>query len=169
MSEQADRTIPKTRLDVAWEIRSKIEKVTEVCKSILSEGWDEVFGPGMKECIDRPWAVAILDGMIKGTITVGDPRLADELWRLEKVEYVDINQAWPKYKELMAGRLDDSDLEVHLEKLLKAKTALFDVTRDAIEAGLTTPGQDLSAGQSKGWAAEASRSDGRGGFLGERG
>jgi hypothetical protein len=83
MSEQAERARPKRRQEVAAEIRDKVAKVAEVMQGIVGEGWDEVLGEGAGEFFDKPWAEAILDGMVKGTITVGDPRLADGLQHLE--------------------------------------------------------------------------------------
>jgi hypothetical protein len=154
MSEQAERARPKTRLDVAADIRSRVEKVAEVMQGILDEGWDEVLGKGAGEFFDKPWAEAILDGMVKGTITVGDPRLADGLQRLESaMRSVPLEQAKQSYRRLLA---DDPDIEELVKELQDARLGIESITRQAIEAGLTTPGQDLSAGQGKGWAAHVS-------------
>jgi hypothetical protein len=154
MSEQAERARPKTRLDVAADIRSRVEKVAEVMQGILDEGWDEVLGKGAGEFFDKPWAEAILDGMVKGTITVGDPRLADGLQRLESaMRSGPLEQAKQSYRRLLA---DDPDIEELVKELQDARLGIESITRQAIEAGLTTPGQDLSAGQGKGWAAHVS-------------
>jgi hypothetical protein len=154
MSEQAKRATPKTRREVAANIRGRVEKVAEVMQGILDEGWDEVLGQGAGEFFDRPWAEAILDGMVKGTITVGDPRLADGLQRLESaMRSVPLEQAKQSYRRLLA---DDPDIEERVEELQHARLGIESITRQAIEAGLTTPGQDLSAGQGKGWAAHVS-------------
>jgi hypothetical protein len=83
MSEQAERARPKTRLEWAKDIRGRVAKVAEVMRDVPDEAWDEVLGEGAGEFFDKYWAEAILKGMVEGTITVGDPRLADELQRLE--------------------------------------------------------------------------------------
>jgi hypothetical protein len=154
MSEQAKRARPKTRLDVAAKIRNRVEKVAEVMQGVPDEGWDEVLGAGAGEFFAKPWAEAILDGMVNGTITVGDPRLADELWRLESaMRSVPLEQAKQSYRRLLA---DNPNIEERVEELHDAILGIEYITREAIEAGLTTPGQSLSAGQGKGWAAHVS-------------
>ena len=156
MSEQAERARPKTRLEVAAEIRNKIDKVTEAMQGVPDEGWDEVLGEGAGTFFDKPWAEAILDGMVKGTITVGDPRLADELQRLESaMRSVPLEQAKQSYRR---WRADDPDIAERIEELHDAILGIEYITREAIEAGLTTPGQDLSAGQAKGWASHVNYS-----------
>jgi hypothetical protein len=150
MSEQAKSARPKTRREVATDIRSRVEKVSEAMEGV-PDPWDEVLGKGADEFFDKPWAEAILDGMVKGTITVGDPRLADELQRLESaVRSVPMEQAKQSYRRLLAG---DPEIEERVEELQNAILGIEYITREAIEAGLTTPGQDLSAGRGKGWAA----------------
>ena len=154
MSEQAERARPKTRLEWAKNIRDRVERVAEAMEGVPDEAWDEVLGQGAGAFFDKPWAEAILDGMVKGTITVGDPRLADELWRLESsIRSVPLDQAKQSYRRLLA---DNPDIEERVEELHDAILGIEYITREAIEAGLTTPGQDLSAGQGKGWAAHLS-------------
>jgi hypothetical protein len=111
-----------------------------------------VLGQGASAFFDKPWAEAILDGMVKGMITIGDPRLADELQRLETaIRSVPLEQAKQSYRRLLT---DNPDIEERVEELQDAILRIEYITREAIEAGLTTPGQDLSAGQGKGWAAQ---------------
>jgi hypothetical protein len=154
MSEQAERARPKTRLDVAKDIRDRVAKVAEVMQGVPDESWDEVLGEGAGAFFDKYWAEAILDGMVKGTITVGDPRLADELWRLESAtRSVRLEQAKQSFRRLLA---DEPEIEKRVQELQDARFGIEYITREAIEAGLTTPGQDLSAGQGKGWAAHVS-------------
>jgi hypothetical protein len=154
MSDQAQRARPKTRLEVAAEIRGSIAKVAEAMQGVPDEGWDEVLGEGVGAFFDKPWAEAILDGMVKGAITVGDPRLADELQRLESaMRSAPLEQTKQSYRRLLG---DDPDIAERVEELHDAILGIERITRKAIEAGLTTPGQDLSAGQGKGWAATVS-------------
>jgi hypothetical protein len=154
MSEPAERARPKTRQEVAAEIRDSIEKVAEAMDGVPDEAWDEVLGEGAGAFFDKTWGEAILRGMVKGTITVGDPRLADELQRLESaMQSVPLEQAKQSYRRLLA---DDPNIEERVEELQEAIFGIEHITNKAIEAGLTTPGQDLSAGQGKGWTAHVS-------------
>ena len=78
---------------------------------------------------------------------------ADGLQRLESaVKSVRLEQAKKNYRRLLA---DETDIDARVEELHDAILDLDigSITREAIKAGLTTPGQDLSAGQGKGWAA----------------
>ena len=151
MTEPTEGRRNKTRLEVAVEIRDRVEKVADAMQGVPDEGWDEVLGEGAGAFFDKYWAEAILDGMVQGTITVGDPRLADELQHLESAtRSVPLEQAKQHYRRLLAN---DPDIEERVEELHDAILGIEYITREAIKAGLTTPGQDLSAGQAKGWAA----------------
>jgi hypothetical protein len=151
MSEHAQRARPKTRLEVAAEIRDSIEAVAEAMDGVPDEAWDEVLGAGAGAFFDKGWGEAMLRGMVKGTITVGDPRLADALQCLESaVRSIPLEQAKQNYQRLLA---DDPDIAKRVEELRDAVLGIEYITREAIEAGLTTLGQDLSAAQGKGWAA----------------
>src|SRR5438132_10239085 len=102
MNEQAERARPKTRLEWAKDIRGRVAKVAEVMRDVPDEAWDEVLGEGAGEFFDKYWAEAILKGMVEGTITVGDPRLADELQRLESaMRSVPLEQAKQSFRRLL--------------------------------------------------------------------
>ena len=116
MSEHAQRARPKTRLEVAAEIRDSIEAVAEAMDGVPDEAWDEVLGEGAGAFFDKGWGEAMLRGMVKGTITVGDPRLADGLQRLESaMRSVPLEQSKQSYRRLLADDPDIRDYQDLLE------------------------------------------------------
>jgi len=148
MSEHAQRARPKTRQEVAAEILEKIDRLEEAMQVIPGGQWDEVLGQGIEELWNKAWAGSILRGMVQGTITVGDSRLADTLQRLEDtIRSVPDSQAEQNFKRLMGN---ESEVDEWVQTFKSARLQIERITENALTAGLTTPGQDLSAGQGRG-------------------
>ena len=139
----------QTRQQVAADILSAIQSLEEVMKPVPHDKWADIIGKAADEELSKNWVSAILQGMQEGTITVGDSRLADTLYAIEKsIEAVPIEIMERMFTEHTSEK-NPQVLQGVLQAMRSAVSDLSWATFQAITTGLTTPGQDLFAGQSR--------------------
>jgi hypothetical protein len=113
-------------------------------EAIPPEKWPELIGEDATEALNKNWADAILRGMKEGSITVGDPRLADILYKIGQSvmeTVVDQETAMAKFVQLKEEGYESATPE----SFWRAVLGIERIDLDAIQAGLTTPGQELYA------------------------
>jgi hypothetical protein len=134
---------PKTRQELAGDIYDKIERLQAALSYVPGEKWSELIGEEALQETGKGWVHAILDGMRSGTITVGDPRLADMLHKIEQSVMATIGDR--EETKTKFAQLQHPNAKITLNEFWEAVLGIERITADAIQAGLTTPGQDLFA------------------------
>ena len=141
------KTMPRqsrTRQEMLVDITERLNALELHLEAIPPQKWPELIGEDATEELNKHWADAILRGMAEGSITVGDPRLADILYKIGQSVMTavgDQETAKATFVQLKREGYESATPE----SFWKAVLGIERIDLDAIQAGLTTPGQDLSA------------------------